>query len=485
MAGTLLDQILASSDTSKWTGTGFGSAQANAADMAKILSQAGITDLSQFGVKQEVIPAMSGEWGSTPEQTINKYYNKATGQEIGNTYGERQQGNFWGGTYTGSGNTGYGVTFDAKGNPQFYTQGASSSDLNKDTLIPLLAMGGIALGAGGVLDGLFSGGGAEAAGAGAAGAGDVWAAEMAGAAPAAEVAAASGTGGLLSSLTPAQIANLAKAGISIAGLVGTTKALSNTGGSSGSSATPAGSLPTQGMPGYGVDYYSQLQNYYNKYLPGQPEDVTSKLASWYGVTAPTTVDKNTAATALKTASLFGGLTPDNVSQIKGLQSTDKASIYNDLINSGVSDAKARSLVEANMGAQTNTDWDYLQSLAASQSLQGGKMSPIAVQTVKDLTPAEKAVSYTDLLKAGLTDAQAQNIVNTQMGTQTPEDWKYLQNLAGVQQISSSTDPSVKVREYKDLLAQGYTDAQARGLVENAVGKQTDTDWNYLKMLAGY
>lgn len=140
---TLANQILATSDSSKWQGEGKGSAQANAADMARILAKAGITDIKQFGVRQEVVPAMYYEWGETPEQTVNVYYNKETGQELENTYGERQIGNFFGGTYSGKGNTGYGVAFDAQGNPQFYTTGASSSDLTKDTLIALGVMGGI------------------------------------------------------------------------------------------------------------------------------------------------------------------------------------------------------------------------------------------------------------------------------------------------------------------------------------------------------
>lgn len=45
----LTKQLLASSDPTKWTGAGFGSAENNAADMAKILSGIGITDIKQFG----------------------------------------------------------------------------------------------------------------------------------------------------------------------------------------------------------------------------------------------------------------------------------------------------------------------------------------------------------------------------------------------------------------------------------------------------
>lgn len=142
---SLVQQILATSDSSKWGGDGKGSAKANATDMANILAKAGITDVKQLGVKQEVIPAMYGEGLNEPERVVNKYFNKATGKELDNTYGERQIGNFFGGTYTGKGNTGYGVVFDAQGNPQFFTSGASSSDLTKDTLLALGVMGGIGL----------------------------------------------------------------------------------------------------------------------------------------------------------------------------------------------------------------------------------------------------------------------------------------------------------------------------------------------------
>lgn len=130
----LSQQILGSSDTSKWSGVGFGSAQANAADMAKILAKAGITDVRQLGVKQVVVPAQYFESGETPEHTVNTYYNKETGQDLGNlggTYAERQTGNFFGGTFEGKGNTGYGVQFRPDGTPVFYTQGASSNDVAK------------------------------------------------------------------------------------------------------------------------------------------------------------------------------------------------------------------------------------------------------------------------------------------------------------------------------------------------------------------
>lgn len=146
----LVQQILTSSDPSKWTGQGFGSTQANAENIASILSGIGINDLSQFGKITKTIPAGEQQFETgdgfvsimAPERKVTTFGNKVTGQEVPNTYGERQTDNFFGGTYAGKGNTGYGVQFDANGNPQIYTTGASSSDIG--TIAPLL---GIAAGA--------------------------------------------------------------------------------------------------------------------------------------------------------------------------------------------------------------------------------------------------------------------------------------------------------------------------------------------------
>jgi len=195
----LIKQILASSNTSKWTGEGFGSAEKNAADMAKILNEIGITDIKQFGKvpeyqRAEVQYGVNGQVARQDEdgnyyimasggtdsegnqinyrqsvdpkdlQKIYGYYsnegessrfvpadqskvnvkdgvplvqvgetfgNKLTGETVKNTYGERQTGDFFGGTFSGKGNTAYGVQLDAQGNPMFYTQGASSNDVAK------------------------------------------------------------------------------------------------------------------------------------------------------------------------------------------------------------------------------------------------------------------------------------------------------------------------------------------------------------------
>lgn len=214
----LTQQILGQNITDKWTGAGHGSAEANAKDMARILSSIGISDIRQFGKVDKYEPVQEGyktyngyrvtktyadenglgggkyvytrptdkidgegfpiletavvpeggkleshygfaedfgEGGSTftpvdSSKVVNRngvmfaptgkttYGNKVTGQEVPNTYSERQTGNAWGGTFAGKGNTGYRVDFTDDGMPVFYTTGASSSDLGK--IAPLLSI---------------------------------------------------------------------------------------------------------------------------------------------------------------------------------------------------------------------------------------------------------------------------------------------------------------------------------------------------------
>ena len=155
----LVQQILAR-DTSNWTGEGFGTVQANAKDMARVLAEAGIEDINQFGVKEVPLTytATINEGGDTqeiaiPGKTRQVYINKATGEEINPQY-DRAQGNIWSGTFAGQGSTGYGVQFDAQGNPQFYTQyGGTTSDwvpFRDEFLKPAALMAGAAYLGGGL-----------------------------------------------------------------------------------------------------------------------------------------------------------------------------------------------------------------------------------------------------------------------------------------------------------------------------------------------
>jgi hypothetical protein len=158
----ITDQILSQGTADKWSGEGFGSAQANAADMAKIIAGTGVTDISQFGQIQKTVVDENGN-----ESVVSTYGNKVTGQEVPNTYSERQTGNAFGGTFTGKGNTGYRVETAPDGTPIFYTTGASSSDA--DQWMPIVQLALAATGAGGLLGNALLGAGANQIAAGALG----------------------------------------------------------------------------------------------------------------------------------------------------------------------------------------------------------------------------------------------------------------------------------------------------------------------------
>jgi hypothetical protein len=77
-------------------------------------------------------------------------------------------------------------------------------------------------------------------------------------------------------LTDEQMANLIKAGLGLFGTLGATSALSNMG-----TTVPVGTLPTQLPPMYTDDYFTKVQQNYNRLLPAVPRDVASPLRDWY------------------------------------------------------------------------------------------------------------------------------------------------------------------------------------------------------------
>ena len=155
----LVKQIQARSNTSQWSG-GVGADQATK-DMARILAETGITDISQFGPITQQVEKIVGyeETGEPIYRTVTEqtFGNKETGQAVPKTYSERQTGNFFGGTFEGKGNTGYGVQFDEQGNPSFFTQGASSRDPIVKAAIPIGALALGTLGAQSLLGGAATG----------------------------------------------------------------------------------------------------------------------------------------------------------------------------------------------------------------------------------------------------------------------------------------------------------------------------------------
>lgn len=97
--------------------------------------------------------------------------------------------------------------------------------------------------------------------------------------------ALTGTSGVAGTgLTASQLASLAKAGISVAGLLGGAKLAGNLagGGSNLSLPTQDRSGVSSGSAQYSPEYYQAIQAKYNQMMPQQqPRDVTTALKDWY------------------------------------------------------------------------------------------------------------------------------------------------------------------------------------------------------------
>lgn len=420
-----------------WEG-GLG-ADKSALYMADELAKSGITDLSQVA------------------QGNGNIINKVTGQPLYSGYGERTGGNIWSGSYEGGGNTGFGVNFDDKGNPIFFTQGASSSTL-KDDLVKAAALAAAAYGG----YSLFSG-----AGAGGLTASELASADMAlggaGGTAGAEALASAATAGS-TGLTASQLANLAKAGINVAGIVGASNAITNTGSNTGS----AMATPTQTQPQYTQDYYTQLQNTYNQIMPGVPRDVTSNLASWYGSGGNTTTpakqdtgitsglfgkelaavtpEVNKGSTAYQWATNQGGMTGqqylNNINQwvldnpnasladinaIKSKLGVSDVDVQTALGQSNFSDATKYALTH-NMGLsdvnQNIVDWINKNPAATNAQIQAeqAKYSVSDADIARALTDknSSAAQEYAIIQDMGL-DQYYKNIANAAQSGLTPAE----------------------------------------------------------------
>jgi hypothetical protein len=290
----LTQQILGQGTTSQWSGEGKGSAQANAADIANILSGIGITDISQFGEITKTIPAQeqqveTGDGFATvlvPERTVTTYGNKVTGQEVPNTYSERQVGNAFGGTYQGKGNTAYRVDMSS-GTPVFYTTEASSKDTS---LLPLVQMALMATGAGGLLGNAILGAGAS------------------------QVAANALGGALLGAGTTSIAGGDAWKGALLGGA----------GGALGGALSDASSVPmldaadTAGglIPKYGTSYDDWMQ-----LVMDNPEaqqallNAITNQASQTGLTAPTDAQNLTTSPSVESVDISGTKAPITANQL--------------------------------------------------------------------------------------------------------------------------------------------------------------------------
>jgi hypothetical protein len=194
--------------------------------------------------------------------------------------------------------TGQGVTKESK---SFF---GGLADAFRDPVV-LAALGGAGYA------GLLGGGAAGAAGLTAS---ELAAADMAlggvGGTLGAEALASAATAGAgasaLSSLTPTQIANLARAGINVAGLLGATNAITNMGGGGNTSTATPVTYSGGGAGGYSPEYFSQLQSNYNSLMPNVPRDVASPLQNWYS----TEFNPGASVTGSLFGDMVGGMSPN-------------------------------------------------------------------------------------------------------------------------------------------------------------------------------
>ena len=174
---------------------------------------------------------------------------------------------------------------------------------------------------------------------------------------------------------------------------------------------------------------------------------------------------------------FTGATPEQ-----------KAEAYNSLINQGLTDAQIRTAITSDAGQQTDTDWNYLQQLAATTNPAFTIAQP-TLTALQSSSPTEKASAYNTLVGQGFNDAQIRGTINNLMGTQTDTDWAALQQYAKAPTLSSlitqigSGTPQQKASTYNQLLGQGFSDADIFGAANTLLGPQSQADWTALQSLA--
>ncbi len=134
-----------------------------------------------------------------------------------------------------------------------------------------------------------------------------------------------------------------------------------------------------------------------------------------------------------------------------LSPQEKAALYNNFRNRGLSDAYIRQIADKSQ-KQTDADWAELTRLAAGMPLN---LIPGAAPTKADLQTAVR--NYNAIGAGGATPPSIR--------------------------ISQNATPQQKASEYNRLRQLGLSDSQVRALADTTFGKQTDADWAYLQQLA--
>ena len=296
-----------------------------------------------------------------------------------------------------------------------------------------------------------------------------------------------------SGLTNSQIANLLNAGLGLAGLSAATGAVSGGGN------TTTMQSPTQGVPTGDANYYNQLQQYYNAYLPQSPRDVVAPLQQWYSGTfgqTPPTYASIAANTAVNTPRSTGSITdPALVAAINALTN-----------RTATTPATTARPVTPNTVTSTAPPAGLLNSALLNDAVYRDTAQTVAATG----TPAQKAEWYNSMLSSGYNDASVKALVDSAVGQQTASDWAYLQQLAQSQtaqpvasspapsnmplvndasyrdtakMVASTGTPAQKAEWYNSMIGSGYSDAAVKALVDSAVGQQSSSDWAYLQQLA--
>jgi hypothetical protein len=155
---------------------------------------------------------------------------------------------------------------------------------------------------------------------------------------------------------------------------------------------------------------------------------------------------------------------------------DKANWYSQQVASGQNDAQIRAAVSSNLGVQSSSDWQYLQSLAG-YSAPSAAPAPAPTPSYAAPTPAPQPDYYAPAYTPApyVPPAPVQSYAAPAPAPATPSF-----NLSSLQ----SATPQAKADWYSQQRASGQSDAQIRAAATNAFGAQTDTDWQHLMGLSG-
>jgi hypothetical protein len=241
----------------------------------------------------------------------------------------------------------------------------------------------------------------------------------------------------------------------------------------------AGQLSAQRQGMDKTKYISNITDWLNANPNATDAQVRAQMAA-FGISqqdVSQAINKPINVIQQKYDAAFTGATPEQ-----------KAEAYNSLINQGLTDAQIRTAITADTGQQTDTDWNYLQQLAATTNPAFTIAQP-TLTALQSAAPTEKASAYNTLIGQGFNDAQIRGTINNLMGTQTDTDWAALQQYAKAPTLSSlitqigSGTPQQKASTYNQLLGQGFSDSDIFGAANTLLGPQSQADWTALQSLA--